>query len=238
MMARLDEDLTRLGLQPFLLDSSYLYSSPGSQSQHFGPLFRLVFQRSNVGFYRPPRESHVCGALPFLLTVSFKQCDVLLIQAAVSAQNEAYVMGKKVTIKRSHLIPAQIIWGVLTSSLFVFTFVSQELKNSVNANSAAPSELNLIFPLIAMALLGAALAIRRFNVIPPPRIRGNLSPSQGAVVRYLPRMLICLALHEAVAILGFVMALLSNSPAAIYPYVFAAFVANLFVFPSAERVRS
>lgn len=147
-------------------------------------------------------------------------------------------MTQRSTIDRAHLLPAQIIWGGLVFSLFVLVFVAQTARQPLgdNSNPPAPSDLSTVFAFIAIALMGVSYAIRNLRLTLKQPTQAQLSPSQSKVAQYLPRMLIRCALHEAVAILGFVLATLSNSPEEMYPYVVAAIVANLFIFPSAERV--
>ena len=139
---------------------------------------------------------------------------------------------------RSQLLVIQVIWGALVASLGMLVFVVHNFEQGEGGNldSEFIAQLNSIFPLCAIAILGVSFAIRNLNVPAAQPTNVQLTPGQQAIARYLPRMLIRCALHEAAAILGFVLAKLSDSPEAMYPYVAAAIVANLFVFPSAERV--
>lgn len=145
-------------------------------------------------------------------------------------------MAQKSAIEKSQLLTAQMIWGALTVSLGILVFVAQNLEQPLNDNSDLTTKLNSIFPIIAAVTFGVSIAIRNLKIAPKQQAHSQNGPTQSPIARYLPRMLIRCALHESVAILGFVLATLSNSPAALYPYAVAAILANLFVFPSVERV--
>ena len=142
-----------------------------------------------------------------------------------------------------------IIWGSMCVSLCMLAVVLHVAARPENAGDVAP-ELGRNLSLVATALVLAAIAARRY-LQSDARVRAAAEqasslPAEGRRLAFLVRMqtglLISLALHEAVGLIGFAIAYLYGEPSRFWPFFASALALNLLVIPrplaQLERARA
>ena len=131
-----------------------------------------------------------------------------------------------------------IIWGSMCVSLCMFAVVLHLAALPENAGTVSP-ELGRNLAIFAAALVFAAIAARRY-LQSDARLRAAAEqvsslPEEGRRLAFLARMqtgiIVPLALHEVVALIGFAIALLYGEPSRFWPFFAAALALNLMVVP-------
>ena len=131
-----------------------------------------------------------------------------------------------------------IIWGAMCVSLCMLALVLHLAERPENAPEVAP-EIGRNLSLAATALVFAAIVARRY-LRSDGRVRAAAEqasslPEEGRRLGFLVRMqsgfIISLALHEAVALIGFVSAYLYGEPSRFWPFFGTAMALNLLVIP-------
>ncbi len=135
-------------------------------------------------------------------------------------------MSQQVDIKTT----AKIVWAALTGSVLMYGFVLAQLGKATSWQlpQTYDSPLELL-SLAAPLMLVASLVLNK-----------SLRAKASAPQQYFTAMVVSLALHESIAILGFV-ATFVGEPANIFFYSVNALVAvigNCLVFPSEAPLKS
>jgi ATP synthase subunit C len=132
-----------------------------------------------------------------------------------------------------------IIWGAMNVSLLMFAFVLHQALRPEEAPPAVPEEIGKRMSLVAVALAIGAMGARRYLQsdarVQSAAERSARSPTDGRQRVFLAEMqtglIISLALHEAIGLVGFVIALVYREPARFWPFLGAAVAMNLLVMP-------
>lgn len=139
---------------------------------------------------------------------------------------------------------ALVVWSAITATVFLMLLAAAVLgDSSTPAQSTPEREAFLqIFPILAAVnLLGSAVCFRFIKGRARRDNSGTIPANVETAIskRYMGffgAMAVSCALHEAIAVLGFVLSLISKSFSDSLPYVGLALVANLAVFPSRRNL--
>ncbi len=131
-----------------------------------------------------------------------------------------------------------IIWGSMSFSLCMLAIVLHAAERPENAPAGSP-ELARNMSIVAAAVVIAAIAARRYLQsdawLRAAAEKSSSVPAEGRPLAFLARMqsgfVISLALHEAIALIGFVIAYLFGEPARFWPFFGTALALNLLVMP-------
>jgi len=138
----------------------------------------------------------------------------------------------------------KIIWGALTAATILYAIIAFILRPgpfSLEGALPDPSRpYELMFCFLALAVLAASMFIPKLVAAGVRRQFSNvLQPSYEDIVRWANTpMIVLFALRESIAIYGFVLVMMGSPAAKILPFAIVSFVALLFSFPSAERLKS
>lgn len=136
-----------------------------------------------------------------------------------------------------------IIWGAMSASLFLLALVLYAVPPSGATPQVTPG-FDRGMSIAAAALVLVAVALRRL-LQSDSRVRTAAEasarlPSGQREPSFLGRMqggfIASLAVHEAVALLGFVVAFVYREPARYWPFLLAALVLNLMVLPRPQAL--
>lgn len=133
----------------------------------------------------------------------------------------------------------RIIWAAMLVSILMLVLVVHLARPEAGARP-----VDLAAPLLGVAALIAVASVvarRQLDTDASLRAlaeRAQVAPSREAGVLGLvqTRWIVFLALHEAVALLGFVTAFLSQDPARIWPFALVALALDLSIFPRPAHV--
>lgn len=121
------------------------------------------------------------------------------------------------------LITARILWAALTMSMFIYGFVlfTTGMISHIEELSNAPTPIQLVALFSNVIVLGVYFLYK--NKVQPER----------NIQRRFPFYIVCWALNESVAIMGFVAVFMTNDGnAALYVMNLAiALVGNILTFP-------
>jgi hypothetical protein len=138
--------------------------------------------------------------------------------------------------------PSRIIWSALTMSqvmliAVVFLFSQQLGAGSGKGIDVSVETLAGVAPFLAAGLLLASVIVSKFGGVDlkasRPAVDRKLEKDRPLMInaRALGILIVRGALHEAIVILGFVLAFTMREPTQILPYFVVGFVANLLIFP-------
>ena len=146
------------------------------------------------------------------------------------------------TLEKAQKI-SMVVWCAITATVVFLGAAALAIADgSGMASSPERDKFLSIFPMIAaIQLAGSALGYRliRYGVHAKLSRMGSVPQSESDHRRYMgffASMAGCCALHETVAVLGFVLTLISKNLSDSVPYVAAALLANGIVFPSRRRI--
>jgi F0F1-type ATP synthase membrane subunit c/vacuolar-type H+-ATPase subunit K len=134
---------------------------------------------------------------------------------------------------------ARIVWLALTLSILLFGVVLIVAVRGEPANPGGEFVATLL--LIAVALAFGAIVLRRltFGDVGLRRAAERAAERPARESAFLlgmqNQLVICLALHETVALLGFVLAFVAREPRLARPFIAAALVLNALAFPQPLR---
>jgi hypothetical protein len=141
----------------------------------------------------------------------------------------------------------RVIWVALSASIGVYVAVLFVLGAQLAGRE--PGEImELVFYAQSVLLAAGSLAYRRW-ALSDERLRqamagaeGEAAKSDALLAELNVTTIVGLALHEAIALFGFVLGFLAGDPLLILPFAAVALVLNAMIFPRPEpllaRVRS
>ena len=144
----------------------------------------------------------------------------------------------------------RVIWAVLSGSILLYVGVLYLIRPGSPEPAAAPDVLLLSAYLQALLVAGVSLAYRHW-ALSEARLRRSMDQlngpelpgvdrTDGRLYRVLGHLqvvdVVGLALHESIALFGFVLAFLTVDPVRILPFAALAIVANLLIFPRPRAV--
>jgi hypothetical protein len=138
--------------------------------------------------------------------------------------------------------PSRIIWSALTMSQVMLIAVVFLLSQQLGAGSGKGIDVSVetlagVAPFLAAGLLLASVIVSKFGGVDlkasRPAVDRKLEKDRPLMInaRALGILIVRGALHEAIVILGFVLAFTMREPTQILPYFVVGFVANLLIFP-------
>ena len=140
---------------------------------------------------------------------------------------------------------ALVVWSAITATVMLMALAAASMGgDSAPAPSTPERDAFLkIFPILAAVNLVGSAVFFRF-------IKGRAHRKHGGVTArdleaaeskrhmgFFGAMAVSCALHEAIAVLGFVLSLITKSVSDSLPYIALAIVANLAVFPSRRNLQ-
>lgn len=143
------------------------------------------------------------------------------------------------------LVP-RIIWGALLVSQGIYFSILSLALRPLQGESldprlwpllTDPREIALTFG--ALSAFIASIALPKLLGRAPVRPEPEGTPVTSEESRLVARLLIRLALTEAICLAGFILAYVSRAPNLIFPYFAVSFVIFVRLFPSSwEKIRS
>ncbi len=139
----------------------------------------------------------------------------------------------------------RVIWAALCGSVLLYVGVLYLIRQGPPESDAAAQVLVLSAYLQSLLVAGVSLAYRHWALsearlrrtmdrLDGPELPG-VDRTEGRLYRVLGHLqvvdVVGLALHESIALFGFVLAFLTVDPARILPFAALAIVANLLIFP-------
>ena len=139
---------------------------------------------------------------------------------------------------------ALVVWSAITATVLLMLLAAASMGgDSAPVQSTPERDAFLrIFPILAAVnLLGSAVFFRFIKSRTHRKHGGITAKDLEAAdskrhMGFFGAMAISCALHEAIAVLGFVLSLISKSFADSLPYIGLAVIANLVVFPSRRNL--
>lgn len=135
-------------------------------------------------------------------------------------------------MQRKREIMAWVVWGAITASIALYAAVAFVALQGVPAHSPIDPIIEQALVAASVAMAAASFAVARFLL---PRSGAPFSPESPvrsvAFGRWFAILVVRLALHEAVAIFGLVLAFLSGDAERMLPFAAAAAILNLFALP-------
>ena len=141
----------------------------------------------------------------------------------------------------------RVIWAVLTASIVLYVCVLWFIAPQIAGREAPDPIFELVFWAQSLLLAVGSLLYRRW-ALSDRRLRQAVAGAQhdgagndAAIALLNLTSVVGLALHEAIAMYGFVLAFIGGSPPAILPFAAVAIVLNALIFPRSgpllERAR-
>lgn len=148
------------------------------------------------------------------------------------------------------------IWIAMCSSIVVLIFAAQQPRQEASASNLSIEELRSVLTLSALIVLACAFWLGRWAYSESRLASASRRPLPvgepfGEANAKLPEMearvfstlgtgfglwVVALALSESASVLGFILALQSQVPSAIYPFALGSIVVNLFLAPNLQKV--
>lgn len=139
---------------------------------------------------------------------------------------------------------ALVVWSAITATVLLMLLAAASMSGDNTPVPSTPERdaFLRIFPILAAVnLLGSAVFFRFIKGRTHKKHVGIATKDLEASdskrhMGFFGAMAISCALHEAIAVLGFVLSLISKNFADSLPYIGLAIVANLVVFPSRRKL--
>ncbi len=137
----------------------------------------------------------------------------------------------------------QLVWTAMTVTLGLFGGVAYVVCRDRAPATDLPPVLPIIFPVVGLSTAMSAFGIRRTMLsdqqlrptIEAAAARDGLDRFEAGIVAVMPKFLsatiVSLALHEAIAVLGLVRAIVEARWERSLPFLLVALVLNILAFP-------
>ena len=147
---------------------------------------------------------------------------------------------------RKGMKTAWIIWGAMLGSLALYLALCEQLGNLMDVSMLSDAPLALlksIFYCVAAAELIIAYFVRRFMLsgrlpspVPDLRQQAWNVKTSPSVAKYIPGVLVSLAIAESVGIYGLIIFFLGGDFKTLYTFLFISAVAIIFFRPKFEEL--
>lgn len=139
---------------------------------------------------------------------------------------------------------ALVVWSAITVTVLLLGAAALSLVDPSSPAQSTPERdafLNIFPILAAVNLLGSAVIFRFIKGRAKPTAQSSAHAHAEAAngkryMGFFGAMVVSCALHEAIAVLGVVLSLISKNFSDMLPYLGTSLVANLLVFPSKRRL--
>lgn len=150
-----------------------------------------------------------------------------------------------ITLEKAQRV-ALVVWSSITATVLLLAMAGVTLSDSSAVIPSTPERdafLKLFPVLAAVNLVGSAVIYQfiRRRGSSQPRYTAHAHAESAKAKRYMGffgAMVVSCALHEAVAVIGFVLTLITKDVSDLATYVAIALIANVVVFPSKRRVEA
>ncbi len=146
-----------------------------------------------------------------------------------------------------NLVTLKILWGALLASHFLYGFGISFLirENTIQTETISPMLLPILSSMGIILFFGAIFIQRFFLQIAKKQLGikfGAVDLSkldiEDLISSFIAPFVVRLALFEAIAILGFILAFLNKDMKFFIPFATLSIVAYFFNFPSEEKIRN